>query len=170
MDYVDWMIKGPKIGGCSCDYGCPCEFMAPPTRRPCEGYEGMEIDEGYFGDVRLDGLRTAGVFRWPGAIHEGGGAYQPVIDKRATEQQVAALFKILGGEEQEPTQFGRARAELGVQQIFARSPQAKGRGERAAGTLLDRLVTELRLAGASTIAEANRVLWDYLPRFNQRFG
>ena len=57
-----------------------------------------------------------------------------------------------------------------MQQIFARSPQAKGRGERAAGTLLDRLVTELRLAGASTIAEANRVLWDYLPRFNQRFG
>ncbi len=70
-------------------------------------------------------------------------------------------------EEQEPTQFGRAMAELGVQQIFARSPEAKGRVERAAGT---RLVTELRLAGASTIAEANRVLWDYLPRFNQRFG
>ena len=73
-------------------------------------------------------------------------------------------------EEQEPTQFGRAMAELGVQQIFARSPQAKGRVERANGTLQDRLSTELRMADACTIAEANRVLWDYLPRFNQRLG
>ena len=42
-----------------------------------------------------------------------------------------------------PTQFSRAMDELGVQLIFARSPQAKGRVERAAGTLQDRLVTEL---------------------------
>ena len=73
-------------------------------------------------------------------------------------------------EEQEPTQFGRAMEELGVQQIFARSPEAKGRVERANGTLQDRLVTELRLAGSTTIEQANQVLWDYLPRFNQRFG
>ena len=47
------------------------------------------------------------------------------------------------------TQFSRAVDELGVQMIFALSPQAKGRVERAAGTFQDRLVTELRLAGAS---------------------
>ena len=69
-----------------------------------------------------------------------------------------------------PTQFGRAMEELGVQQIFARSPQAKGRVERTAGTFQDRLVTELRLAGATTIEEANRVLWSFLPCFNERFG
>ena len=69
-----------------------------------------------------------------------------------------------------PTQFSRAMGELGVQLIFARSPQAKGRVERTAGTLQDRLVTELRLAGATTIDEANRVLDDFLPRFNERFG
>ena len=68
-----------------------------------------------------------------------------------------------------PTQFSRAMEELGVQLIFARSPQAKGRVERTAGTLQDRLVTELRLAGAVTIDDANRVLADFLPRFNQRF-
>ena len=50
-----------------------------------------------------------------------------------------------------PTQFGRAMAELGIQMIFALSPQAKGRVERAAGTFQDRLITELRLAGATTI-------------------
>ena len=53
--------------------------------------------------------------------------------------------------------------------IFALSPQAKGRVERAAGTFQDWLVTELQLAGASGIGEANSVLEQFLPRFNQRF-
>ena len=52
------------------------------------------------------------------------------------------------------TQFSRAMDELGIQMIFAMSPQAKGRVERTAATFQDRLVTELRLAGAATIAEA----------------
>ena len=72
--------------------------------------------------------------------------------------------------ERRPTQFGRALRELGVRAIFARSPQAKGRVERLAGTFQDRLVAELRLAGASSLEEANRVLWEFLPRFNERFG
>ncbi len=68
------------------------------------------------------------------------------------------------------TQFGRALKELGISLILARSPQAKGRIEKAGGTFQDRLVAELRLAGASTLVEANRVLADFLPRFNERFG
>ena len=68
------------------------------------------------------------------------------------------------------TQFARAMAELGVRLIFARSPQAKGRVERMAGTFQDRLVTELRLASASTIAEAQAVRERFLPRFNARFA
>ena len=69
-----------------------------------------------------------------------------------------------------PTQFGRAMEELGTQLIFALSPQAKGRVERTAGTFQDRLVTELRLAGATTVAQAKAVLQQFLPRFNRRFG
>ena len=69
-----------------------------------------------------------------------------------------------------PTQFSRAMGELGIQMIFALSPQAKGRVERTAGTFQDRLVTELRLAGGSGIGAANRVLEQFLPRFNRRFG
>ena len=103
MSYVDWLLRGRKIGTCSCDYGCPCEFSGRPTDPPCEGLEAMEIDEGYFGSVRLDGLRFAGIFRWPGAVHEGHGEFQPVMDKRATPQQAEALSRILSGEEQEPT-------------------------------------------------------------------
>ena len=68
-----------------------------------------------------------------------------------------------------PTQFGRAMAELGIQLIFALSPQAKGRVERAAGTFQDRLITELRLAGAITMEQAKAVLKQFLPRYNRRF-
>ena len=69
-----------------------------------------------------------------------------------------------------PTQFGRAMEELGTQLIFALSPQAKGRVERTAGTFQDRPITELRLAGATTVEQAKAVLQQFLPRFNRRFG
>ncbi len=58
---------------------------------------------------------------------------------------------------------------LGIRLIFARSPQAKGRGERTAGTFQDRLATELRLAGAATMEEAKAGLKRFLRRFNRRF-
>lgn len=103
MAYIDWMIKAKRLVACSCNYGCPCEFNAPPTRGHCEGVEVNEIVEGYFGDVRLDGVRFAGMFHWPGPVHEGNGAYQFIVDERATAEQRDALFKIASGEEQEPT-------------------------------------------------------------------
>lgn len=103
MAFVDWKIKTRRLSTCSCDYGCPCEFNAPPTRLPCEGVEAFEIIDGHFGETRLDGLRAAGVFRWPGPIHEGQGTYQAVIDERATAEQREALFTILSGQEQEAT-------------------------------------------------------------------
>jgi hypothetical protein len=103
MAYVDWMIKGPKIASCNCDYGCPCEFNAPPTHDVCEGLEAMEIAEGWFGEVRLEGLRFAASYRWPGPVHEGGGIVQGFIDERASEVQRDALIKIVSGLEQEPT-------------------------------------------------------------------
>ena len=101
--YIDWEISTKQIGACSCDYGCPCEFNAPPTRLPCEGVMAMEITKGHFGDVRLDGLRVAGVYRWPGPVHEGKGTWWSIIDRRATQEQIDALFTIMAGKEQEPT-------------------------------------------------------------------
>ena len=67
-------------------------------------------------------------------------------------------------------QFARVMRELGIRQIFALSPQAKGRVERMLETFQDRLVTELRLAGDSTIDQAKEVLQEFLPRFNSRFA
>src|SRR5438874_9344480 len=71
---------------------------------------------------------------------------------------------------QEPTHVKRALDELGVQVIYAPSPQAKGRVERLWGTMQDRLVSELRLADARTIADANAVLERYRPVHNRRFA
>jgi hypothetical protein len=102
MAHVDWMIKVKRLVVCNCDWGCPCEFMAPPTHGHCEGLEAYEIVQGHFAEVRLDGLRFAGLYRWPGPVHEGGGAYQAVIDEGASDEQRQALFKIMSGEEQEP--------------------------------------------------------------------
>jgi len=79
------------------------------------------------------------------------------------------LAEQLAGQ-QAPTQLGRALQQLGIQQIPAYSPQAKGRVERAWRTCQDRLVSELRLAQASTLAEANAVLAQFCADYNQRFA
>jgi len=71
---------------------------------------------------------------------------------------------------QEPTQVGRALAALGIEAIYALSPQAKGRIERLWGTLQDRLVAELRVAGITTLAAANAFLPRFTARFNARFA
>jgi transposase len=67
------------------------------------------------------------------------------------------------------TQVQRALATLGIRSVAAHSPQAKGRIERCFGTLQDRLVSELRLAGISSMDEANAFLPRFLPRYNQSF-
>ena len=87
-----------------------------------------------------------------------------VVNRQATvEEQLR--------DKQPQTHFDRAMEELSVQVILARSPQAKGRVERLFKTLQDRLVKELRLRGISTLAEANRYLWEeYLPAHNKRFA
>jgi hypothetical protein len=71
---------------------------------------------------------------------------------------------------QTPTQLGRVLEELGIQSIRALSPQAKGRIERLWKTFQDRLKSELRLAGARTLEQANRVLESFRQDYNRRFA
>ena len=71
----------------------------------------------------------------------------------------------------QPTQVGRALAQLGIEHIAAYSPEARGRSERVFRTLQDRLPKELRLAGITDIEAANRWLAEvYLPEHNARFA
>jgi transposase len=69
------------------------------------------------------------------------------------------------------TQVGRALAQLGIEHIPAYAPEARGRSERAFGTLQDRLPKEFQLAGITTVQAANRFLREtYLPEHNARFA
>ena len=71
---------------------------------------------------------------------------------------------------QEKTQMQRAWEELGINVIYAESPQAKGRIERLWGTFQDRLISELRLEGISSLEEANKYLHNvFLPKYNKKF-
>jgi hypothetical protein len=99
MTYVDWYIEGKSFGGCNCRYGCPCQFEDLPTHGHCRGFEALAIDKGHFGGVKLDGLRTALVYAWPGPVFEGNGAMQAIIDERADAAQRKALETVLHGGE-----------------------------------------------------------------------
>ncbi len=102
MAGVKWSIKAREFVNCNCSYGCPCQFNGLPSYGNCEAVAAMQIDEGIHGNTRLDGLRFIGIFRWPGAVHEGKGEAAVVIDERANEQQRNALLRILTGQDTEP--------------------------------------------------------------------
>ena len=81
-----------------------------------------------------------------------------------------SIYKQLKGEDGQ-TQIERALKELGVEMIYANSPQAKGRVERAWGTFQDRLCSELRLHNISTLEAANHyLLEEYIPKHNRKFS
>lgn len=102
MDKVDWRIKGIEIANCNCNFGCPCQFNSLPTHGDCKAVAGVRIDEGYFGETRLDGLSFAMTLKWPGAIHEGNGEAQAFVDEKATPEQREAIMAVLSGETSEP--------------------------------------------------------------------
>ena len=102
MGNVRWSIKGPEFVNCNCAWGCPCQFNALPTHGDCRAICAMRIDEGHFGDVGLEGLHFVNRFSWPGAIHEGNGTHQSIIDVRADDRQRHALGEILHGRQTEP--------------------------------------------------------------------
>ena len=97
-----WELKGRELVNCTCEYGCNCQFNALPDKGHCHAVAGIAIDEGFFGDTRLDGLRIAAIFKWPAAIHEGNGEAIAFVDERASAEQRDALLKIMTGQETAP--------------------------------------------------------------------
>lgn len=102
MSYPHWMIRGPEVAACNCNWGCPCQFNSPPSHGDCRAAMAMRIDEGYFGDEDLSGVIFGGLFAWPGAIHEGNGEVMPLVDENATDAQRDAVLQIMSGETSEP--------------------------------------------------------------------
>lgn len=97
MAASDWRLEGEWMKNCTCAFGCPCDFNAPPTKGYCKGMFGMRIAKGHFEGTRLDGLCFAITVDFPGPLHEGNGTIQPIIDERAAPEQRQALFNILSG-------------------------------------------------------------------------
>ena len=99
MQTTTWEIEGREFSNCNCSYGCPCQFNDLPTHGFCCAVAGMQIDRGHWGKVKLDGLRYAAIYSWPGPVHLGNGTMQLVIDERADAAQRGALGRILTGQD-----------------------------------------------------------------------
>ncbi|MFZ5492476.1 MAG: DUF1326 domain-containing protein [Pseudomonadota bacterium] len=93
-----WRLAGDEVNGCSCDWGCPCQFNALPTHGYCQALIGFAVREGHYGSTRLDGVRFAVAAAWPGAIHQGGGTMQFAFDESTTPAQREALAAIGSGQ------------------------------------------------------------------------
>lgn len=89
---------------------------------------------------------------------------------KATHPNAVTADEQLQGQAKARTQFGKSLELLGVEYIAARTPQAKGRVERLWGTLQERLVIEMRVAGIASIESANAFLPGFIKKFNQRFS
>ncbi len=148
----DWLEgRGPKL----CIVGVIDDATSDV---PAARFDDTETTEGYF-EVFEKAFKTKGL---PHSIY---------ADKHSifrTDRQPTIKEQLAG--KKPMTQMGRALDELGITLIPAGSPQAKGRIERLWGTLQDRLISELRLAGAKTKKEAQAVLDRFLPQHNEKFG
>jgi hypothetical protein len=102
MSETKWTLHGREFANCNCSYGCPCQFNALPTNGNCWAVVGIQIDKGKHGDVDLSGLRVAGIFKYPAAIHMGNGEALPIVDKRANDAQRNALLRIMSGQDTKP--------------------------------------------------------------------
>ena len=123
-----------------------------------------------YAELRDGGESVAAIMTALHAVLERHGLPMALYTDRA---HWAAHTPTAGGavDRRHPTQVGRALARLGIEHILGYSPQARGRSERANRTLQGRLVNELRLAGITTVAVANRYLRDrFLPSFNAEFA
>lgn len=122
-------------------------------------FRDQEDSAGYL-EALMTTIRRYGV---PGSVyHDRHTIFEPPLAEPLTLEEQLIDTRV-------PTQLGRTFGELGIGSVKARSPQAKGRIERLWGTLQDRLVAELRLAGIADRDGANAFLPGYLVRHNRRF-
>jgi hypothetical protein len=150
----DWLEgRGPKL----CLIGAIDDATGSV---PAAHFQEQEDTQGYMRMLQ-EILLTQGI---PLALyHDKHTIFEVTESKEPTlEEQLRGKAPI--------TQMGRLLGELGITSLAANSPQAKGRVERLWGTFQDRLASELRLAGARTLEEANQLLAWYLPDHNQRYA
>jgi hypothetical protein len=107
MASVQWSFEADYFTACNCDWGCPCNFNAPPTEGRCLGWGAWSITRGRYGSTPLDGTRFALYYAFPGPIEQGHGSACAYVDRRASAEQRRALEAI-----------GTGKAGGGIFQLF----------------------------------------------------
>jgi len=110
MAQQTWTMRGEYMESCNCDYLCPCIYtnpQGPVTYDHCTAAMVFRIDEGNFGDTKLDGLKFALVIRSGKVMADGNWVFGGVVDERADAAQRRALVAIVGGEAGGPPGFIR---------------------------------------------------------------
>ena len=94
-----WALKGRGYEFCNCDFGCGCNFGGFPNSKDgsCRAFVGVAIESGVCGSVDLSGVKCAGIFAWPKAIHEGNGECVFVVEPTAKDNEIDALAQIFTG-------------------------------------------------------------------------
>ena len=95
-----WRMSGQGYEFCNCDFGCGCNFGGFPNSKDgsCRALVGFTVAKGVCGDVDLAGIKGAGIFVWPKAIHEGNGKAAFIVDPATTDKQADALAQIFTGQ------------------------------------------------------------------------
>jgi hypothetical protein len=94
---TSWRMSGDVMEACSCATTCPCNFGSDPTPLPCEVVIGWRIQDGNYGNTRLDGLSVVLYGRIPGNVFQGNWTVGVYLDQRASQPQAQALGDIFAG-------------------------------------------------------------------------
>ncbi|MHB8511831.1 MAG: DUF1326 domain-containing protein [Actinomycetota bacterium] len=97
MSVPKWNMKGSLLGICNCDWGCPCNFDARPSKGFCDGAYTLFVKEGKFGDVDLAGVKCIWAAHAPGAVHEGNLTVVIMVDDKASSAQRDAILTLWKG-------------------------------------------------------------------------
>jgi hypothetical protein len=92
-----WSLKGSYFEACNCDVACPCVFLSAPTDGECTALVAWHVDQGSFGDVKLDGLNVVLAVHSPGHMAQVKWKVALYLDERANEAQRGALTQIFAG-------------------------------------------------------------------------
>jgi hypothetical protein len=134
-----WHLSGEYFENCNCDVVCPClvSTKAPLTSKPTQGVCDValffHIDNGNYGDVRLNGLNVAMIAHTPGPFGDGNWTAAAYIDERADDKQTEALGAIFTGAAGGPdgglctVDRQQSRSQEGADQIPDRRQEAVSR-------------------------------------------
>jgi hypothetical protein len=95
-----WQMSGQGYEFCNCDFGCGCNFGGFPNSKDgsCRALVGFSVTKGRCGDTDLAGVKGAGIFVCPKAIHEGNGKAAFIVEPATTDKQVEVLSQIFTGQ------------------------------------------------------------------------